>query len=100
MLALPGAGAAGAPTSCWSRTTATASSPTPVIRALERRRAALAVNTQNNGANVGYNMITKYRRPNFVCLDESEMRWAAQDKEGPIEEVVRRDGRELWTATA
>jgi bifunctional ADP-heptose synthase (sugar kinase/adenylyltransferase) len=58
------------------------------IRALEG--AALAVNTQNNGANVGYNMITKYRRPRFVCLDEAEIRWAAQDKEGPIEGVVRR----------
>jgi len=61
---------------------------TPVIRALERHAPALAVNTQNNGANVGYNMITKYRSPTFVCLDESELRWAAQDKEGPIEEVL------------
>jgi bifunctional ADP-heptose synthase (sugar kinase/adenylyltransferase) len=60
----------------------------PVIRALERHAPALAVNTQNNGANVGYNMITKYRSPTFVCLDESELRWAAQDKEGPIDEVV------------
>jgi len=60
----------------------------PVIRSLERHAPALAVNTQNNGANVGYNMITKYRSPNFVCLDESELRWAAQDKEGPIEEVL------------
>ena len=61
----------------------------PVMRALERHSPALAVNTQNNGANVGYNMITKYRSPTFVCLDESELRWAAQDKEGPIEEVLR-----------
>ena len=60
----------------------------PVIRALERHAPALAVNTQNNGANVGYNMITKYRSPTFVCLDELELRLAAQDKEGPIEEVV------------
>jgi bifunctional ADP-heptose synthase (sugar kinase/adenylyltransferase) len=63
---------------------------TPIIRALERHSPALAVNTQNNGANVGYNMITKYRSPTFVCLDESELRWAAQDKEGPVEEVLER----------
>jgi bifunctional ADP-heptose synthase (sugar kinase/adenylyltransferase) len=63
------------------------------IRALER--APLAVNTQNNGANVGYNMITKYRRPGFVCLDEAEIRWAAQDKEGEIEAVVRRMSERL-----
>jgi bifunctional ADP-heptose synthase (sugar kinase/adenylyltransferase) len=68
---------------------------TPVIRALERHARALAVNTQNNGANVGYNMITKYRSPHFVCLDESELRWAAQDKEGPIEEVLEAMARTL-----
>jgi bifunctional ADP-heptose synthase (sugar kinase/adenylyltransferase) len=58
-----------------------------IIRRMEEQARALAVNTQNNGANVGYNMITKYRRTSFVCLDEAEMRWAAQNKEGPIEEV-------------
>jgi bifunctional ADP-heptose synthase (sugar kinase/adenylyltransferase) len=67
----------------------------PVIRALERLAPALAVNTQNNGANVGYNMITKYRSPHFVCLDESELRWAAQDKQGPIEEVLETMSRTL-----
>jgi bifunctional ADP-heptose synthase (sugar kinase/adenylyltransferase) len=61
----------------------------PIIERMERRAGALAVNTQSNGANVGYNMITKYRRPHFVCLDESEIRWAAQDKESPIEDVAR-----------
>lgn len=67
----------------------------PVMRALERHSPALAVNTQNNGANVGYNMITKYRQPSFVCLDESELRWAAQDKEGPIEQVLEEMSRVL-----
>ncbi|MHB8834623.1 MAG: PfkB family carbohydrate kinase [Candidatus Methylomirabilia bacterium] len=61
----------------------------PIIRALERHSPALAINTQNNGANLGYNMITKYRSPTFVCLDELELRWAAQDKEGPIDDVIR-----------
>lgn len=62
----------------------------PVIRGLERLDRPLAVNTQNNGANAGYNMITKYRRPHFVCLDEAELRWAAQDKDGPIDAVLAR----------
>jgi bifunctional ADP-heptose synthase (sugar kinase/adenylyltransferase) len=60
-----------------------------IIRGIERLAPALAVNTQNNGANVGYNMITKYLRSDFVCLDESEVRWAVQDKESPVEEVAR-----------
>ncbi|HWR97863.1 MAG TPA: PfkB family carbohydrate kinase [Candidatus Methanoperedens sp.] len=61
-----------------------------LIRAVERSARHLAVNTQSNGGNVGYNMITKYLRSNFICLDEMEIRWAAQDKESPIEDVARR----------
>ena len=47
-----------------------------------------AVNTQTNSANSGYNMITKYRKPHYVCLDETEVRLAVQDKTSPIEEVA------------
>jgi len=66
-----------------------------IIRHCERLARVLAVNTQNNGANAGSNMITKYRRTSFVCLDESEMRFAAQDKESPIEKIVRKMIRKL-----
>ena len=62
----------------------------PILRRLEGAAARLAVNTQNNGANVGYNMITRYRRPAFVCLDEAELRLAAQDRESPIEALLGR----------
>ncbi|HLF19339.1 MAG TPA: PfkB family carbohydrate kinase, partial [Bacteroidota bacterium] len=47
-----------------------------------------AVNTQTNAANAGYNMITRYSNPSFVCLDEPEVRLAAQDKYGIIEDVA------------
>lgn len=49
-----------------------------------------AVNTQTNAANAGYNMITKYRAPFFVCLDEPEIRLAAQERTAPIEDVAGR----------
>lgn len=70
----------------------------PIVRRLEQVAPRLAVNTQNNGANVGYNMITRYRSPHFVCLDESELRLAAQDKESPIEEVLARMSERLECA--
>jgi bifunctional ADP-heptose synthase (sugar kinase/adenylyltransferase) len=59
-----------------------------IIKALEGTSKTLAVNTQSNGANAGYNLITKYGRPGFVCLDEAEIRLAAQDKFGDIEKVM------------
>jgi rfaE bifunctional protein nucleotidyltransferase chain/domain len=60
-----------------------------IIRTVERHARVLAVNTQTNSANRGFNMITKYRRPNFICLDEPEVRLAAQKRFEDIEDVVR-----------
>lgn len=61
-----------------------------IIRVIEERSRQYAVNTQMNGANGGYNIITKYKSPHFVCLDESEIRWAAQDRYSPIEVVAEK----------
>jgi len=61
-----------------------------IIRTIEEGAKQYAVNTQTNAANAGYNMITKYRRPFFVCLDEPEIRLAAQERYSDIEEIARR----------
>lgn len=61
-----------------------------IMRIIERASKKFAVNTQTNAANTGYNMITKYSRPTYVCLDESELRWAAQERFADIECVARR----------
>lgn len=54
-----------------------------------------AINTQTNGANVGYNLITKYRNPNYVCLDEPEVRLAVQEKFANIEDVIKKISKSL-----
>jgi rfaE bifunctional protein kinase chain/domain/rfaE bifunctional protein nucleotidyltransferase chain/domain len=59
-----------------------------IIKVIESYSKKLAVNTQINAANAGYNMITKYSNPFYVCLDEPEIRIAAQDRYGNIEEVA------------
>ena len=51
-----------------------------IIKILEKKSKILAVNTQTNSANTGFNLITKYSNPDFVCLDESEARLAMQNK--------------------
>lgn len=60
-----------------------------IIRTIEEHSTCIAVNTQTNAANAGYNMITKYQSPHYVCLDESELRWAAQERFADIEEIVK-----------
>ena len=56
------------------------------------RAPFLAVNAQSNAANYGFNLITKYPRADFVVIDEPEARLAAQNAEGPIEDVIRNLG--------
>jgi bifunctional ADP-heptose synthase (sugar kinase/adenylyltransferase) len=60
----------------------------PIIEVIQKGSGKLAVSTQNNAANAGYNMITRYQHSHFVCLDESELRLAAQDRFAPIEEIA------------
>jgi rfaE bifunctional protein nucleotidyltransferase chain/domain len=61
-----------------------------IIKAIEGSSKVLAINTQFNGANAGYNLITKYNRSHFICLDEAEIRLAAQNRFGDIEAVMKK----------
>lgn len=56
---------------------------------LSEKARFLAVNTQSNSANMGYNLIHKYPRADFVCIDAPEARLALTDKISPIEEVIK-----------
>jgi len=48
----------------------------------------LAVNAQTNTANAGYNPVTKYRRANYFCLDEPELRLAFSDKYSDVNQLL------------
>jgi len=48
----------------------------------------LAVNTQTNSANLGYNLITKYPRADFVCIDAPEAQLAVIDRFSSIEKII------------
>ncbi len=61
-----------------------------LIRKIERFPTKLAVNAQTNGANAGYNLITKYNKTNFICLDAPEARLATQEKYAEIEHVAKK----------
>lgn len=66
-----------------------------IIRFAEGVSTKLAVNTQINGANAGFNMVTKYKKPFFVCLDEPEVRLATQERFTEIGEVARSLAKEI-----
>ena len=61
-----------------------------LIQEIEKFPIKLAVNAQTNGANAGYNLITKYKKTNFICLDAPEARLATQEKYAEIEQVAKK----------
>lgn len=66
-----------------------------LIDVLCRKARFLAVNTQTNSANAGYNLITKYPKVDYICIDEPEMRFAARDKYGDIRADIERISRKM-----
>ena len=58
------------------------------IEALVRGASFLAVNAQTNSANAGYNLVTKYPRADYVCIDEQEFRLAMHDRVTPVIDLL------------
>ncbi len=47
-----------------------------------------AVNAQTNSANFGFNLVTKYRNPDYICVDELEARLPFGDKEKDLDKIA------------
>ena len=61
-----------------------------VIDLLCQRARYLAVNAQLNSMNFGYNVVAKYPRTDYVCIDEEEARMSSRDRYGALEPLVER----------
>lgn len=66
-----------------------------IVKTLSEKSRFLAVNTQTNSANTGFNLITRYPRADYVCVDEPEIRLALSDKYGSLEEMIIRIAERL-----
>jgi bifunctional ADP-heptose synthase (sugar kinase/adenylyltransferase) len=60
------------------------------VEILQDNSKFLAVNTQSNAGNVGYNLINKYKKANFICIDAMEAQLAIHDKHASLSDVVAR----------
>lgn len=58
------------------------------IAALSNHSKFLCVNTQTNSANHGYNMVTRYPKADFICIDAPEAQLAAQDRFSRVEDIL------------
>jgi len=59
-----------------------------IIRTVCEKAKFLAVNVQTNSSNIGFNVITKFPRADFICIDEPEIRLAMQDKTSALEDLT------------
>ncbi len=59
-----------------------------LIHALGEAETFLAVNTQTNSGNRGFNVITHYPRADFISLNEPELRLAAHDRNSALAMVM------------
>ena len=61
-----------------------------IVEFLESSGKYVAVNAQTNSNNYGYNYITRYKRTDFISIDERELRLPFGDNHGDIEELIRK----------
>jgi bifunctional ADP-heptose synthase (sugar kinase/adenylyltransferase) len=58
-----------------------------VVDTLESNDTYLAVNAQTNSANLGYNLLTKYKACDYFSIDKAEAHLALHDKFGDIQQI-------------
>jgi len=66
-----------------------------VIELLCREAPFLAVNTQTNAANQGFNAVSKYRRADCICLSEKELRLEARNRCRDLRQIISETARKL-----
>ncbi len=69
-----------------------------IIQRICDQAAFLAVNTQTNAGNLGYHVISKYPRANFVAIAEPEVRLQHRDHDGDLEALVAETSKSLGGA--
>jgi cytidyltransferase-like protein len=65
-----------------------------IIDCISNTSHFLALNTQTNSGNRGFNVVTKYARADYISLNEPELRLAAQDKLSSLDGIAH-DIRQL-----
>lgn len=66
-----------------------------IVKVLCKKANFLAVNVQTNSANIGFNLITKFARADYICIDEPELRFACHDRFSNIEKLLLKISKAL-----
>lgn len=58
------------------------------IQGIENAKIFKSLNVQTNSSNLGFNLISKYKKYDHVVLDEKEMRLACANNKLPLEDLI------------
>lgn len=74
-----------------------------MVKTLSGLSSFLAVNTQANAGNRGFNTISRYPRADYACIAEHELRLETRDQSGKIrpwmKDIIRKIGCQKFTVT-
>lgn len=70
-----------------------------IVQAISCVPTFLAVNTQTNSGNRGFNVVTHYKRADFISLNEPELRLAAHDRNSSVASIVEKIAKQLSCKT-
>jgi sugar/nucleoside kinase (ribokinase family) len=59
-----------------------------IVNLLCAKSKFLAINTQTNAANQGFNTVSKYPRADYICVSEKELRLDARSRTKSLEAIV------------
>ena len=60
-----------------------------ITKLLSSKSKVLCANIQTNSGNRGFNLFDKYKKLDFLCLDEPELRLGVRDKENKVEDIIK-----------
>jgi rfaE bifunctional protein nucleotidyltransferase chain/domain len=66
-----------------------------ILKILSKKANFLAVNVQTNSANMGFNLITKFPRMDYICIDEPELRLACHDRFSDLKDLILKISKQL-----
>jgi len=59
-----------------------------IINLITEKSKFLAVNTQTNAGNMGFNTVSKYQKADYICIDEPEIRFDTREKFACVEDLI------------
>jgi rfaE bifunctional protein kinase chain/domain/rfaE bifunctional protein nucleotidyltransferase chain/domain len=60
-----------------------------MTRVISDNSKFLAINTQLNGGNRGYHVVNRYKKADFISLNEPELRLASHDRHNSVEKLTK-----------